>query len=80
MEKGETISRDAYIPNIRGQFRAKKESRSRIKHKQNMRIILALSKKKTSNHDIHPSNGFVTDIVAAVGKYQSGGSGTHGER
>lgn len=39
-EKGIEISDDEYVPNIRGQFRARKENRSKFKHRQNVRIIM----------------------------------------
>ncbi|HON52232.1 MAG TPA: hypothetical protein P5243_03645 [Bacteroidales bacterium] len=39
-EQGKTTDSVQYIPHIRGQFKAKKDARSRIVHKQNVRIIL----------------------------------------
>lgn len=38
-EKGESIAEEHYVPHIRGQFRVKKEARSRIVHKRNVRIF-----------------------------------------
>ena len=40
IEKGVDLSDDTNIPNIRGQFRAKKEGRSRIIHRRNVRLIM----------------------------------------
>ncbi|MDA3881815.1 MAG: hypothetical protein PF481_00865 [Bacteroidales bacterium] len=39
-ERGEDIDNVKYVPNIRGQFRVHKEQKSRIVHRQNVRIIL----------------------------------------
>lgn len=39
-EQGEEVSEINYVPHIRGQFKAKKEARSRIIHKRNVRIFL----------------------------------------
>ncbi len=38
-EKG-IETEEEFIPNIRGQFRAKKEKRSQFKNRQNVRVIL----------------------------------------
>ncbi|MFW5851622.1 MAG: hypothetical protein ACOCWB_05315 [Bacteroidota bacterium] len=38
-ERGEDIDNAQYVPNIRGQFRAQKEQKSRIVHRQNVRIL-----------------------------------------
>lgn len=39
-EQGQGIDDSEYIPNIRGQFKIKKEARSRIVHKRNVRVVL----------------------------------------
>ena len=40
IESGERIEDSDYIPNIRGQFKAKNHARTRVIHKQNIRILL----------------------------------------